>query len=464
MRLLVIIVFAFSMLCSWFAINVLACENDPMTIVKRAGERGNTTPVNDQRTLICGPPSGQRVGQLMPKLKRRDEFPAWLLLKNVQKKTIFSKHACVLILKGTYTESHVKKYINPVVKVYTDQTEEDMKFILAEVSHLKQVGQYIDGVFEWPAGPLKMNVYLLMVNMGVALDPKIGGDRAKFLALGAKTREEYKQKYGMIHMDKYIANYANGPDARSSNSLRLLDWAHARYKKLPGLEWPFLDTFYLPGDRGGLPPPPKPIPQGLRVKDHVLLPDLEKFIIKDQPVHLWGNAEANYYKLRGLVDGFPAALKVFWVEGTRKQQHLVHEVTNLKAVERFLTGGSLLVNDENSITVVYLVVKFEGEMDVKGLDDQEREKLKQEAIERYKKDFGMVNTHPIDKYFTYGKDVDNKFKAYIYEWSSARHVDLPDGTLDYICPLPNQGHEDLRAIGKEYCTEDAALKSQHTKA
>ena len=41
--------------------------------------------------------------------------------------------------------------------------------------------------------------------------------------------------------------------------------------------------------------------------------------------------------------------------------------------------------------------------------------------------------HPIDKYFIYGKDVDNKLKAYIYDWSSARHVDLPDGTLDYIC-------------------------------
>lgn len=41
--------------------------------------------------------------------------------------------------------------------------------------------------------------------------------------------------------------------------------------------------------------------------------------------------------------------------------------------------------------------------------------------------------HPIDKYFTYGKDNDNKLKAYIYDWSSARHVDLPDATLDYIC-------------------------------
>ncbi len=95
------------------------------------------------------------------------------------------------------------KHINPVIKVYRDQTEEDMKFLLAEVSNLKQVGQYIDGVFEWPAGPLKMNVYLLMVNMGVALDPEVEKDRAKYAALMAKTREEYKQKHGMIHMYVY---------------------------------------------------------------------------------------------------------------------------------------------------------------------------------------------------------------------------------------------------------------------
>ncbi len=37
MRLFVIVVFIFSMLCSWLAVNVLACENDAMAIVVRAG-------------------------------------------------------------------------------------------------------------------------------------------------------------------------------------------------------------------------------------------------------------------------------------------------------------------------------------------------------------------------------------------------------------------------------------------
>ncbi len=58
-----------------------------------------------------------------------------------------------------------------------------------------------------------------------------------------------------------------------------------------------------------------------------------------------------------------------------------------------LTGGQLRVNEDGPIIVIYLVVKFEGEMDVKGLNDQERERLKREAIERYKKDFGIVNTY-----------------------------------------------------------------------
>jgi len=121
----------------------------------------------------------------------------------------------------------------------------------------------------------------------------------------------------------------------------------------------------------------------------------------------------------------------------------------LIAVKGFLAGGQLKVNNAREIDVVYLVMKFQGEMEVEGLTPEKREELKQEAIERYKADFEMENTyvlllselcrlfislrHPIDKYFTYGKGEDNKLEAYIYDWSSARHVDLPDGTLDYIC-------------------------------
>lgn len=43
--------------------------------------------------------------------------------------------------------------------------------------------------------------------------------------------------------------------------------------------------------------------------------------------------------------------------------------------------------------MVYLVMKFQGEMEVEGLAPERREELKQEAIERYKKDFGMVNMY-----------------------------------------------------------------------
>ncbi len=120
-------------------------------------------------------------------------------------KTILTRHSCVLILKGTYDqrlENRVLQRINPVLKVYRGLTEEDMKHVLLEVSNLKRVGQYIDGVLEWPAGPLKMNVYLLLVNMGVALDPENQEDAAKYSALMRMTNNEYQQKYGMIH--KYV--------------------------------------------------------------------------------------------------------------------------------------------------------------------------------------------------------------------------------------------------------------------
>ncbi|KAF8344384.1 hypothetical protein F5887DRAFT_970899 [Amanita rubescens] len=262
-----------------------------------------------------------------------------------------------------------------------------------------------------------------------------------------------------------MANSAHDYD--SNSRLNLFDWAHARYWKVPGIGAPpsnWLEAFYWPGKSGGLPLPPKPIPENLGTKGFSLLPTLEKNIINDKPVYLWGNAEANYYKLHKLVDGFPAVVKVSWVEGSRKHQYLYHEITNLIAVKGLLAGGQLRVDGAREISVVYFVMKFQGEMEVKGLTPERREELKQEAMERYKTDFGMVNTHPIDKYFIYGKDIDNKLKAYIYDWSSARHVDLPDGTLDYICPLPNKGYEDLRRIENEYCSKDAARKSQHIKA
>ena len=120
-------------------------------------------------------------------------------------KTILTEHSCVLILKGTYNQRldhRVVQHINPVLNVYRGLTEEDMKYVLLEVSNSKQVEQYIDGVFEWPAGQLKMNVYLLLVNMGVALDPNNAEDKAKYSALRKTTNYEYQQKYGMIH--KYV--------------------------------------------------------------------------------------------------------------------------------------------------------------------------------------------------------------------------------------------------------------------
>lgn len=126
-----------------------------------------------------------------------------------RQKTILTGSSCVLMLQGTYNQKsengHVVSHHDPVLKVYRDQTEEDMKFVLLEISNSKHVGQYIDGVFEWPAGPLKMNVYLLFKNMGVALDPNNQEDKAKYDALRRTTSAEYEQKYGLIH--KYVHSH-----------------------------------------------------------------------------------------------------------------------------------------------------------------------------------------------------------------------------------------------------------------
>jgi hypothetical protein len=51
-----------------------------------------------------------------------------------------------------------------------------------------------------------------------------------------------------------------------------------------------------------------------------------------------------------------------------------------------------MVDGAREIDVVYLVMKFQGEMEVEGLTPERREELKREAMERYKADFEMENT------------------------------------------------------------------------
>ncbi len=64
-----------------------------------------------------------------------------------------------------------------------------------------------------------------------------------------------------------MANFAH--DYSSNSRLNLFDWAHARYWKVPGIGAPpsnWFQAFHWPGKSGGLPLPPKPIPEGLEAK------------------------------------------------------------------------------------------------------------------------------------------------------------------------------------------------------
>ncbi|KAF8344379.1 hypothetical protein F5887DRAFT_970864 [Amanita rubescens] len=235
MRLFASAVVLVSTICSWLVVNVVACEAD---IFKRT------------------PPDRHHTRVLLPKPVNRTPEPCGLptpvWMKMEVAKTVHSKNSEVRILKGNYMGNE-----NPVLKVYRSQSDSEMKKeITTEVTNLKQVQHYIAGGFVRTA-ERKNDVYLLLKNMGVALDPENDKDRAKHEKLKESTRAEYKLKHGMVHMDPYIKNFAHDKD--DDSHLKLVDWGCAQYEKVP--EYEALEVFYWSLGLPRPPPPRAPIPR-----------------------------------------------------------------------------------------------------------------------------------------------------------------------------------------------------------
>lgn len=168
---------------------------------------------------------------------------------------------------------------------------------------------------------------------------------------------------------------------------------------------------------------------------------MQKFILMTNPVPLWENDEAKYYKLEHSNEG--AILKVSWVYGIRQYQFFMTEISNTLTVDHYMAAGMLeVVKGQKWIS--YLIIKFPGEME-NNLRQDEKTKLQKAAIWRYQKKYGMINLYVLmfagdvclffmllrrtkDQYFIYDLKTKTK-RAYIYDWLSARHEDLEDGTL-----------------------------------
>ena len=157
---------------------------------------------------------------------------------------------------------------------------------------------------------------------------------------------------------------------------------------------------------------------------------------------LWWNDEVNYYKLSH-PDEAPTALKVSWVNGIREKQAFIMEVSYAMQVHEYRFAATLKVGETTWIS--YLVVELPGKMkeDLPKTSQvqEELQRLEKAAISRYKTKYDMINLCGLTfilsyvclliklrrrPKFTY--DLAAK-TAYIYDWSSARHKDLPDGTL-----------------------------------
>lgn len=125
------------------------------------------------------------------------------------------------------------------------------------------------------------------------------------------------------------------------------------------------------------------------------------------------------------------------------------ELSNEIKVGCFEAAGTLKVGETKWIS--YLIIKFPGEMEKPNMEPDLKKDLQKAAILRYKMKYGMINLYVLtfsagdvclffmlfrrarDEYFIYNLE---KKEAYIYDWSSARHEDLPDGTLqNFGCTL-----------------------------
>ncbi|KAF8742322.1 hypothetical protein AX14_005191 [Amanita brunnescens Koide BX004] len=437
MRLFTSAVFIVSIICSWLVIDVLACKNDAKFLFKRMPPVENKRPRGSESPPAPPPKrpvqSTQSKAQSLNLPRQCLPIPPWMHME--PKKNIRSANAFIAILDGPYT--HDKDvYKNPVAKIYKPESEVDLHAMFAEVSYLQKVGQYIDG------GILGRLVVLLMKNMGegLKLDLKKEADDAKFKELLATTRQKYLTENKMVHLDGHMGNLVHKPGEQHPS---LIDWGHARYDGVPESR-PTMAYEFRPDER--LPEPPQgKISDAPKATFSASI--VEAFILESAHTFLWGNAEANYYEYYSSEWG-TLVLKVSRITGIRQHQTLLAEISYALAVDQFINVGRLTISKKDFVS--YLMMKFPGVMEKHlpgSVTQEDKKKLQEDAILRYKTQYHMINTRIKDEYFIYNM---TENKAYIYDWSCARHEDLPDGTLRKFCPVePNEVKEDV-LLGKIY--------------
>ncbi|KAF8722763.1 hypothetical protein AX14_009541 [Amanita brunnescens Koide BX004] len=347
--------------------------------------------------------------------------PTWLTMNIKGSVGSNNPRMTVFFLTGKYLV-----YDDPVLKVYRSQTGGEMHAIYNEVSNLRMVEQYIDGVFV-RISEGEYWVFLLLKNMGVALEVHRDRDKLDHAMLSGPSAAVYKERYKMLHLDPNINNYAR---QHGQFLLNVIDWGFARHQDVPEAEFRMIKRFRSNKDLPA-PPPPISLPEPMSFLESSRT-ELEKEIVRQSPTLLLGNSEANYYKFGEPINGNPAAVKVSWVREARGIQLLLTEMSNTIAVDGLIDVGMYHIIQER-LCVAYLIIKFPGQLPGNQLRQNQRKKLRGEAIERYKKNYSMVNVRATvsnDDYFIY--DVKKKM-AYIYDWSSARHVALPSGALREIC-------------------------------
>ena len=124
---------------------------------------------------------------------------------------------------------------------------------------------------------------------------------------------------------------------------------------------------------------------------------MENTILSHEHKLLWGNEEANYYKID---TDKPLALKVSWIVGNLELQTFKNEVSNTQMVDELESAGLLTINSKEAKYISYLIIRFPGEMEKdipmeKRPNQDQKATFQQRAIARYRNDYNMINMYAV---------------------------------------------------------------------
>lgn len=119
---------------------------------------------------------------------------------------------------------------------------------------------------------------------------------------------------------------------------------------------------------------------------------MEEVILAHKFESLWENEEAKYYKFPDK----PYALKVSRIAGALELLSFIIQTSNTRKAGHLVDAATLKISSKEEKYISYLLVDFPGKMEKQmqvDLEPDEKAKFQQDAIERYRTHYNMINMY-----------------------------------------------------------------------